>query len=283
MSATKSNLPRPDAEHLSNLYTTLGLGCPDIGRLYPLVKIAALQDGLNQKVRTDLDAASADLLQSVINIVSEQTVRAGQYTATSADITTLYAAVAANGASITAEQTARSSADTAEASARTTLAARVTAAEGDIAANAASIVTEQGARAAADTRFDDQGCYTARVTGTEDSLEHEDASRIYMGPHPGFDYYHDFGSNAPVAMPPRPSEDHVFDYPTKQWIDPRTTADLWAAVRAHRAPLLAASDWTQLPDVPDTTRAAWASYRQALRDVTNQPDPAAIVWPTQPA
>lgn len=52
---------------------------------------------------------------------------------------------------------------------------------------------------------------------------------------------------------------------------------------AKRARLLSASDWTQLPDVPLTTKAAWATYRQALRDITAQPGyPLDIVWPVSP-
>jgi hypothetical protein len=31
------------------------------------------------------------------------------------------------------------------------------------------------------------------------------------------------------------------------------------------------------------TKEVWAAYRQALRDVTLQPDPFNIVWPTPPA
>jgi predicted metal-binding protein len=55
-------------------------------------------------------------------------------------------------------------------------------------------------------------------------------------------------------------------------------------IRAERDALLAASDWTQLPDVPDATRSAWAVYRQALRDITQQAGfPDAVVWPTKPA
>ncbi len=55
----------------------------------------------------------------------------------------------------------------------------------------------------------------------------------------------------------------------------------WAMVRADRNARLAASDWTQLPDAP-VDAAAWATYRQALRDVTQQPDPFNITWPQEP-
>lgn len=79
-----------------------------------------------------------------------------------------------------------------------------------------------------------------------------------------------------------PSIHHVFDYTTKQWIDPRTEQTQWPVVRSRRNAMLSASDWTQLPDVPLATKEAWATYRQALRDVTLQADPFAIVWPVSP-
>jgi hypothetical protein len=54
---------------------------------------------------------------------------------------------------------------------------------------------------------------------------------------------------------------------------------------ARRNSLLEQSDWTQLPDVPLSSeqKAAWASYRQALRDITDQPGfPDNINWPVAP-
>lgn len=56
----------------------------------------------------------------------------------------------------------------------------------------------------------------------------------------------------------------------------------WAKVRADRNQRLAGCDWTQLQDAPvDST--VWATYRQDLRDITNQSDPFNIQWPEQPA
>ena len=52
----------------------------------------------------------------------------------------------------------------------------------------------------------------------------------------------------------------------------------WAVIRAERNKLLAACDWTQLPDAP-VNAASWATYRQALRDITTQANPFNIVWP----
>lgn len=59
-------------------------------------------------------------------------------------------------------------------------------------------------------------------------------------------------------------------------------AELPRQVRDERNRLLAASDWTQIGDAP-VDRAAWAAYRQALRDLPAQPGfPAEIDWPIKP-
>lgn len=62
-----------------------------------------------------------------------------------------------------------------------------------------------------------------------------------------------------------------------------TDEELIAAARRRRDILLKRCDFTQLPDAPGDT-AAWAAYRQALRDITAQAGfPAAIEWPVPPA
>ena len=53
------------------------------------------------------------------------------------------------------------------------------------------------------------------------------------------------------------------------------------SVRNQRNSLIAATDWTQLPDVPQSIKFQWAPYRQALRDVPQQAGfPFNVVWPT---
>ena len=55
-----------------------------------------------------------------------------------------------------------------------------------------------------------------------------------------------------------------------------------ANVRQQRNDKLKDSDWTQLADSP-VDKAAWAAYRQALRDITAQAGfPWTIDWPAQP-
>ena len=57
--------------------------------------------------------------------------------------------------------------------------------------------------------------------------------------------------------------------------------------RGERDTLLANSDWTQMPDsaLSDEVKAAWATYRQALRDITSHasfPHLADSDWPVAP-
>jgi hypothetical protein len=54
------------------------------------------------------------------------------------------------------------------------------------------------------------------------------------------------------------------------------------SVRADRTKRLADSDWTQIAD-STADKAAWAAYRQTLRDVPSQNNfPWSVEWPTQP-
>lgn len=56
-------------------------------------------------------------------------------------------------------------------------------------------------------------------------------------------------------------------------------------IRAERTRRLSDSDWTQVDDAPltNTQKAAWAAYRQALRDIPQQAGfPWDVVWPETP-
>lgn len=54
------------------------------------------------------------------------------------------------------------------------------------------------------------------------------------------------------------------------------------SVRNARNTLLTMSDWTQIADAP-VDSAAWAVYRQSLRDVTSQAGfPWNVTWPSKP-
>jgi hypothetical protein len=64
-----------------------------------------------------------------------------------------------------------------------------------------------------------------------------------------------------------------------------TTEQISVVARASRDLLLKETDWTQLADaaLDQLEKAAWAAYRQELRDVPQQNDfPNNIVWPISP-
>lgn len=95
--------------------------------------------------------------------------------------------------------------------------------------------------------------------------------------------YYDFDIKELLPLPARPSGGlYKWDVTGKSWV-----RDIEAATKAatdKRRMLLVQSDYTQLPDVPVADKEAWAIYRQALRDITEQLDyPIAIEWPASPA
>ena len=59
----------------------------------------------------------------------------------------------------------------------------------------------------------------------------------------------------------------------------------WSEVRSGRDSLLSESDWTQFNDSPisGSTLTDWQTYRQSLRDITNQSTPYDITWPNKPS
>lgn len=88
-------------------------------------------------------------------------------------------------------------------------------------------------------------------------------------------------------QPPAPAADEwqtwTWDEAAWRWVSVPTDEALVRDARAERGRRLAACDWTQLPDVPAGTAQAWATYRQALRDITEQPGfPTTITWPEEP-
>ena len=60
-------------------------------------------------------------------------------------------------------------------------------------------------------------------------------------------------------------------------------------VRKERNDMLAATDWTQIPDVDltDNEKASWGVYRQALREIMDNEvsffDKDRLFWPTPPS
>lgn len=137
--------------------------------------------------------------------------------------------------------------------------------------------------------YDDQGKYVwvgtvqAPIPGIENPVHpYEGKYRKYSGFVDVTKQYHDTQTNKPVDMPECPSLFHTFNYVTKEWELEAESA--WVMVRNRRDKLLSACDWVVVKamETGQPVDPVWIEYRQALRDVTDQPDPTNIVWPETP-
>lgn len=82
-----------------------------------------------------------------------------------------------------------------------------------------------------------------------------------------------WGYSDGVFTPPPPEPEPVMPYD-----------QMAEYVRKQRDDKLYACDWTMLPDTPpEVVKADWEAYRQALRNVTDQPGfPYNVEWPPIP-
>ncbi len=129
---------------------------------------------------------------------------------------------------------------------------------------------------------------TGRITGltscADDMLEYQGIFDGYIeGHHDHTKYYINVIDESLIQLPIKPEGCHTFNWETHQWEMDITSTLLF--VKAMRGRLLQETDWTDT--VSAQTRLSnyneWQSYRQALRDITLQPEyPFDIVWPTKP-
>lgn len=91
-------------------------------------------------------------------------------------------------------------------------------------------------------------------------------------------------------QPPAPADDAMqtwaWDAGLWRWVATPTAAAVAMQVRAERDRLLAACDWrvARATETGVPLATAWVQYRQALRDVPEQPGfPHTVTWPALPA
>jgi hypothetical protein len=129
---------------------------------------------------------------------------------------------------------------------------------------------------------------------TADILDAFDAVAIMEGPHAVATSVYEFNQRTGIQeingqwftkyelgpiftdTDDKTAEEQLNEY--KTYIDNQAAVQ----VRNQRNQLLKDSDWTQVLDAP-VDKAEWATYRQALRDISLQETfPHNIIWPTQP-
>ena len=130
------------------------------------------------------------------------------------------------------------------------------------------------------TRAGDKNCYFCEIELQENNLKIEIAK--YVALH---DDTAQTGQWVYQQITKGNFEGSVVDVPAN--VDPFTLEPLpdyeKNNAKRERNMRLAATDWTQTADIPQATKDKWTPYRQALRDVPQQPGfPKNIVWPTPP-
>lgn len=111
---------------------------------------------------------------------------------------------------------------------------------------------------------------------------HQDLANLYQVVpdyvKPNATYIDGVWSNPPEPAPLTPEQIAI----NEAAIVAAALEQLADAVRSERNVLLAKTDWTQTADAP-VDKAAWAAYRQALRDLPQQAGfPTTISWPVKP-
>lgn len=120
-------------------------------------------------------------------------------------------------------------------------------------------------------RFADGSTRTDRTTFTADELERAGFTGPYQRPT------HD------PLIETVDWDAEVLDFVVRSYNFDELQAQ-YAKVREQRIQLLKASDWTQIADYDlGADREAWATYRQALRDLADAPNPFDVTWPLPPA
>lgn len=133
------------------------------------------------------------------------------------------------------------------------------------------------------TRFSQEDLLSM-YQGTEDNLAGNELVRVVMADEPSYDK-----KTQTAALNSQPSlMNGVW---TLGWSVQSLSAEEQTAKQAQQASTvrhdrnnrLTESDWTQGKDIPDSVSSAWATYRQALRDIPAQSGfPWEVTWPAKP-
>jgi len=124
---------------------------------------------------------------------------------------------------------------------------------------------------------------TAMYVGTEANLAGNQLVRVVVADAPQYDEATQIAvrNNQPSLVGDTWTIGWVVQELTQSEKDQKLAAKI-ASVRSQRNQNLKDSDWTQVDDAP-VDKAAWATYRQALRDVPTQSGfPWSVTWPAQP-
>lgn len=97
------------------------------------------------------------------------------------------------------------------------------------------------------------------------------------------DYQHNYSEGTPIQSGSSYVQNWIITDATSEEIEQRKE-EKWTEIRNTRNTLLTECDWTQMVDnsISGSELTEWQTYRQSLRDITNQSNPFEITWPTKP-
>jgi len=102
-------------------------------------------------------------------------------------------------------------------------------------------------------------------------------------------YYLNLETKQPIAFSDKPDQYHTWNWDIKSWQDVRTDQEKYnqaaKLITDRRTQLLTASDWivVKAMDQGTTVPENWHTYRQQLRDITQQSGyPFTVTWPASP-
>lgn len=124
---------------------------------------------------------------------------------------------------------------------------------------------------------------TAMYVGTEANLAGNQLVRVVVADAPQYDEATQIAvrNNQPSLVGDTWTIGWIVQELTQSEKDQKLAAKI-ASVRSQRNQKLKDSDWTQVADAP-VDQAAWAAYRQALRDIPSQEGfPWSVTWAVEP-
>ncbi len=121
---------------------------------------------------------------------------------------------------------------------------------------------------------------TFPATLSEQTMIEFDLYEVRQTPKPN-DYTKNISEGTPILIDGVYYQNWEMEDASQSEIDLRIETK-WIEIKDIRNELLQECDWTQLNDIPSETKSIWTTYRQELRDITNQTNPFNIVWPVKP-
>lgn len=137
-----------------------------------------------------------------------------------------------------------------------------------------------------------QPLQTMMGAASMDHIQHvlnSTTAAIEVEAEPTIENYYINTSGQIVEISPQPTSEHTWNWTTKQWenlvTEEQRKSKAASLILAQRKDLLDSTDWivVKAMDTGTPIPQLWQTYRQELRNITNQTGyPYQVTWPTKP-